>query len=415
LALVYVKRSKNDDPKENSGDGNRIFYISHTNFEYASRADDRSDNYHSIHTGKTTGGKGLNRVRISEQRKEKSMRLFLNKTSITLSLLLLIFVVPVNAQTPQTQLPNLPTAESFLNIKTTPKNPAPNQKVTASLDFHLTDLKKAEISWYLNGKLIEKRIGKTSFEFEMGKVGSISVVSVVIDAFEGEIFQKEIVIRPASVDLVANAETYTPPFYKGRSLYTQKSNVRITAIPEFINSAGQKVSSNNLVYKWQQGNSVLGEQSGVGRSSITIEGQTITRPLNIKVEVSTLDDSVKAEGTILVQRGETEVLVYEKNPLYGLLLADAANSLFISEKEITLEAVPYFFSVPSKNSSDIEYSWTQNGQKIEAGDEQSSIILRQTEENLSGNVNIGVRVMNKDNQLQTGSFGSVITIGRTRF
>src|SRR3990167_8628762 len=238
------------------------------------------------------------------------MRLFLNKTSIIFSLLMLIFAVPLNAQTPQAQLPNLPTAESFLNIKTTPKNPAPNQKVTASLDFHITDLKKAEISWYLNGKLIEKRIGKTSFEFEMGKVGSISVVSVVIDAFEGEIFQKEIVIRPASVDLVANAETYTPPFYKGRSLYTQKSNVRITAIPEFINSAGQKVSSNNLVYKWQQGNSVLGEQSGVGRSSITIAGQTITRPLNIKVEVSTLDDSVKAEGTILVQRGETEVLVY---------------------------------------------------------------------------------------------------------
>src|SRR3989344_3721715 len=230
------------------------------------------------------------------------MRTSSTKKILIIAFFLLTFSFNVNAQTPPPPT-NLPTAESFLSIKINPKNPAPNQKVTASLDFHLTDLKKANIAWYLNGKLIEKRIGKKSFEFEMGKVGSISVVSVVIDAFEGEIFQKELVIRPASVDLVANAETYTPPFYKGRSVYTQKSNVRITAIPEFINSAGQKVGSNNLVYKWQQGNSVLGEQYGVGRSSITIEGQTITRPLNITVEVSTLDDSVKAEGTILVQRG----------------------------------------------------------------------------------------------------------------
>src|SRR3989344_9548757 len=99
------------------------------------------------------------------------MRILLQKKIILIAFLLYSFSLTANAQTSQElPIPNLPTAESFLNIKTTPKNPVPNQKVTASLDFYLTDLKKAEISWYLNGKLKEKKIGKTSFEFEMGKV-----------------------------------------------------------------------------------------------------------------------------------------------------------------------------------------------------------------------------------------------------
>jgi len=331
---------------------------------------------------------------------------------MVIAFLLGSFSFNVRAQTSEgLPIPNLPTAESFLSIKTTPKNPAPNQKVVASIDFHQTDLKKAQIAWYLNGELVEKKIGKTSFEFETGKIGSFSSVAVVIDTFEGEIFQKEIILRPAEVNLIANAQTYTPPFYKGRALYTQKTEVRITAIPEFLNSQGQKVNPQNLMYKWQQGNSVLGEQSGVGRNSISIPGQTITRPLDIRVEVSTLNESIRASGSIVVQKGEPKVLVYEKNPLLGLMLNQRADLLFVKEKEITLEAVPYFFSVPTKNSSAIEYSWTQNSQKIESGDQQSSIILRQTEENLAGNVNIGVRVINKDNQIQNDSFNTEIILG----
>ncbi|MEK7552429.1 MAG: hypothetical protein AAB534_03375 [Patescibacteria group bacterium] len=335
----------------------------------------------------------------------------LNRINFILALLLFIFTIPLHAQTLDLPVSNLPNAESFLSIKTTPTNPGPRQKVTATLIFYQTDTKKANISWYLNAELKEKKIGKTSFEFETGGIGSFSSVAVVIDTFEGEVFQKEIVLRPAEVNLVANAETYTPPFYKGRALYTQKTDVRITAIPEFLNSDGQKIKPQNLMYKWQQGNSVLGEQSGVGRNSITVPGETITRPLDIRVEVSTLDERIKANGSIVVRKGEPKVLIYEKNPLLGLLLNQKADLLFISEKEITLEAVPYFFSVPTKNSSGIEYFWTQNSQKIESGDEQSSIILRQTEENMTGNVNIGVRVTNKDNQLQSDSFNTEIILG----
>ena len=143
------------------------------------------------------------------------MRTSSTKKILTIAFFLLTFSFNVNAQTPPPPT-NLPTAESFLGIKTIPKNPGPNQKVVASLDFYLTDLKKANVAWYLNGKLIEKKIGKTSFEFKTGNLGSLSVVNVVVDTFEGEVFQEEIAVRLAEVNLVANAETYIPPFYKGR-------------------------------------------------------------------------------------------------------------------------------------------------------------------------------------------------------
>ena len=57
--------------------------------------------------------------------------------------------------------------------------------------------------------------------------------------------------------------------------------------------------------------------------------------------------------------------MYKNNPLYGIMYEKALNtSIELTDKELTLTAVPYFFSTKSKNGAFVGFSWAMNGQAI---------------------------------------------------
>lgn len=315
----------------------------------------------------------------------------------------------VDAQIPDPS--SIANPSNFATISISPENPNPNQEVTATIEYYLTDLKKSEISWFLNGSLQKSGVGETKFNFKTGPSGSSSRLSVSINPLEGPQAQAEITIRPADVDIIWNADTYTPPFYKGKALFTNKANLTFVAIPHFVNSSGNKINSQSLVYNWYEGSKIINNQSGVGKNTLKIEGKTISRPLDIRVEIETFDGSIKASNRIEVDLSEPKILVYEKNPLYGLILGMALNSFSLKEQEVTLSAVPYFFNTFTRDSSNMKYNWTQNGEKINLPTQESSIILRQVDSNLSGRISVGITALNTDNQLQNDSTSLEINVG----
>src|SRR3989344_1441328 len=86
-------------------------------------------------------------------------------------------------------------------------------------------------------------------------------------------------VSAQSVDLLWQGETYTPPFFEGRSLWSNQSRVTIVAVPQGLGNASA------LNYRWTKNDTVLGSLSGVGKSLLSLKDTILSKPQTIKVEV----------------------------------------------------------------------------------------------------------------------------------
>ena len=135
----------------------------------------------------------------------------------------------------------------LLEVTVVPERPAPNERVALSVVSYLTDLNRGEIFWYINDELRERGVGKTSFSFTVKEAGSISRVDIVINTAEGARIAKKLTFRPADMDFMWEALTYTPPFYKGKALLSAESPVKIVVMPHFVSGNGKTIPSRSLV------------------------------------------------------------------------------------------------------------------------------------------------------------------------
>ena len=307
----------------------------------------------------------------------------LNKI-IVFSFLLIIFFVPYKVFSFNVE------QDLFINKK--PSFPKAYQQVTLSLESYLTNLDKDDISWYKNGVLERRGVGEKNFSFETGKLGEVDVILVKIGLGHSEYVSKEIKIRPAEVDLIYDADSYTPPFYKGKALNSYQSDVKIVAIPNLINKEGYKIKSENLIYKWRKDWTVLGKSSGVGKDTLFLNSFTRFRDSFIVVDVESLDGSVKAQQALKVKSFEPEIVFYEKDPLFGVLFNKSVeNSFNLKNDEIILKASPFFFSKEDFLNNNLKYKWSLNNKKISTNDD---IIVLRKEEDSKGKSYISLNINN---------------------
>ena len=137
----------------------------------------------------------------------------------------------------------------YLEITTSPKYPKPNELVRITIESYLTDLNKATLAWSVNGDVVTQGIGKKTFSFNNGASGKTTRVSVLIRTNGGEVVVKEFSFSPIGVTILWEADTYTPPFYKGKPLASAQSSIRAVAIPDTGN-AKNILGAGNLVYVW---------------------------------------------------------------------------------------------------------------------------------------------------------------------
>ena len=299
---------------------------------------------------------------------------------------------------------NIPELEEQISINISPVIPIPLKNVNISLEAFGTDLNRASITWKIDGTLAKKGTGEKSLDVIAGRVGEIKKIEITILPTNGQPIVKVINIIPEQVDIVWESQTYVPPFYKGKAMYTAQENVIVVAIPNFI-SAGKAVDPKTLVYTWRKDSEVDGETSGYGRNVFRFKGSILLPTNNIQVEVASVGKE-KAKASIDLSPINPEVILYERNPLYGVLwnLALTGQQAFdVAEKSV--EAFPYFIGASIKNSNNLSYEWSINNQKIGVSSSENSLVLR-NEENESGSTLVGVRVSNKNNFLQEGK-GSV--------
>lgn len=191
-----------------------------------------------------------------------------------------------------------------------------------------------------------------------------------------------------SVDLLWQADTYTPPFYKGRALWSSQSSITLMAIPNGLGNTA------NLNYRWTRNGTVLGGPngaSGVGKNSITYSDSILGRSQTFKVEIVGGDQSILASASVSLTPIQPMLAVYENSPLYGFLFNREAGSAYeLSSSEVTLAAFPFFFSSRHRHDGLVNYEWHTNSGETQ----NSNSVTYRTAEGAAGSSQISIRARN---------------------
>ena len=191
---------------------------------------------------------------------------------------------------------NVPFALSNeLGVEIIPNYPRPNEPVFINLTLYTDDLNSADIGWYKNDKLVLNGKGKVNYSFVAGNVGEETKIEIRIKLLSGTSFSKSFTLNPASIDLVWEANSYVPPFYKGKALHSRQGNLKIVAMPEFVKN-GKRTAPENLVYEWSNGVDVYQSQNGYGKSVLILNGSILGQTDKIEVLVTDPVNNLVAEA-----------------------------------------------------------------------------------------------------------------------
>lgn len=285
-----------------------------------------------------------------------------------------------------------------ISFELSPSTPEPNETATARITSFMTDLNKANISWYVNDALVESGLGLRSIDFTVGNPGSSTSIRVVIQKNEGGTLEKTYSIAPAEVALLYEALTHTPPFYKGKALASHQSLIKFIAVPNFVDSNGNKIPSSQIVFTWDINGTVDGKNSGAGIDTYIYEAPLISRPVKVTLRASAVNGNQEAREIKTFNLISPYVLFYGRNPLYGTVFERAIQGeTELVGKEIQIAAVPYFFSID--NLEKIDINWSLNGAKL-ANEKANIISFRRTNSN-PGIANVGIEINHLDNILQS--------------
>lgn len=295
--------------------------------------------------------------------------------------------------------------EEQISSTVEPSIPAPGESVTITLEAYGTDLNRANITWTHNGKEALKGTGAKVFNFTANTLGKTDIVRYTVLPVNGPAIVKTITLSPSEVDLLWEANTYTPPFYKGKALFTPQADVTFVAIPNMVSGNG-RVSSKQVIYKWKIDSRVEGDKGGFGRDTFQYTGPIILREHVFEVEAyASNNPNMIAKSKTLLEAFDPRVNIYEDHPLYGLLFnRDLLGSFRMDDSEKKIAAYPFFFSTSNKNSN-VTYQWNVNDSTVKVPLVQNTMVFRKTEAS-SGTARVNIRV-NSTKKLLQESFGYV--------
>ncbi|MDB4991944.1 MAG: seg [Parcubacteria group bacterium] len=248
-----------------------------------------------------------------------------------------------------------------INLTIEPSYPRPYQIITVTPDSDLIDLSASTVTFSVNGRVVQTGTGSESASIAVGGPGTVTNI-VVTATNNGQKYTKSISIHPADVALIIEPTSTIHPFYEGASLVGSEGRVRIIAIPDLRNSKGVQIPPQNLVYSWKNGDQILQDSSGIGRSVLTAAAPVRYRNATITLTVSSQDSSVVGQASVYIAPADPLMRIYHNDPLLGPLFDTALpNSITLNGSEDTYRAVPYYFtSIPS-------LTWQMNGTPSQTG------------------------------------------------
>ncbi|MDQ5911883.1 MAG: hypothetical protein QG568_96 [Patescibacteria group bacterium] len=307
--------------------------------------------------------------------------------------------------------PSIPFTSKFPQIKEelvteiTPEIPKPGDTVTITTNLYGDiNLNTTLITWRINGVVELRGIGKKDFTFIMGDSGKLTTVDFEAFPTNAPLITKSFQFAPVDVDILWQANTYTPPFYKGKALFTPESNVTFIALPNII-IGGKRVDPSEVVYNWKVDRTVDGENSGFGKSSYDFTGDIILKPTLVQAEVyAASNPAFKGMNGFQISHIFPQALMYEDSPVYGILFNKALRNQYTAKSdEVELSLIPFFFSTDGKNAG-VTYKWNLNTAALAIPEYQNSAIFRRKDDK-KGSASVTVTIGNPSKILQKATAG----------
>ena len=297
------------------------------------------------------------------------------------------------------QLGALP--QTSISVEMIPENPGPNTLVYVSVVSYSTNINASKITWNVNGKTQKSGMGEKTFSFTTGDMNTTTTLEILVETQDGEMIEKTFMIKPVSVDLIWESDGFVPPFYKGKALFSHQNKITVTALPHILSANGVEIGAKNLIYTWKKNGSVIGNVSGFGRNTYSFVSPLISRPVEIGVDVTTVDSSGSGYALLKLAPTEPTILFYKKDPIFGVEFQRAlSNAVGLStSKELIVVGIPLFFS-PATSGGDLLYKWSINGSPINNSPEQSTQVFRQNK-GTSGTSRISLSIEHTKKILQS--------------
>jgi hypothetical protein len=118
-----------------------------------------------------------------------------------------------------------------------------------------------------------------------------------------------------------------------------------------------RLSASALIYTWKWGDTVLAEQSGIGRSTFVATAPPQYRDAQITCTVRSQDGSLIAEASTVIAPVDAAVRIYRTDPLMGPDFDHALSAGYVmTTAEEAFRGVGYYFAaLPS-------FDWAVSGQ-----------------------------------------------------
>ncbi len=273
-------------------------------------------------------------------------------------------------------IPLIASAQVFsptdLIISADTQNPEPNEEVTVQAEYYLSDTSRATVSWYKNGQLQSQGTGNIAFTFMAGDVGEQTSIRAVLVTQEGTTVSQTRNFTPVALNLVWEAQTNVPPFYKGKALSTNNSPLRVVALPRF-ESGSIKLSPNELFYEWFHNGNQLTEQSGKGKNYVDVINVSGFGESVVSVTVLSPGKSLVTQKSISIPVTQPEIYFYEFDPLNGTNYRNAlGENITVTQSQINIKGEPYFAN--KERLSESRYTWTANNQPLATDSETPDVV-----------------------------------------
>ena len=297
------------------------------------------------------------------------------------------------------QMPTL--SSTGLDLTASSNNPIPGQTVTITANSYNADVDTSQITWVVNGKLSQSGIGLKELKVKAPALGKKLSIDVSAVTTSGRKMISNIVVGSGSVDLIIETDGYVPPLFLGKIAPVYQNKVTVIAMPHIADSSGNEYNPNELVYQWKKNDSVIADQSGYGKQSVSIKGTVLPRPYTLTVSVSSKDAEGQAAGSVDIDYQSPFAKFYVDDSLYGILFNRTIRSgLSIgTSRETGVHVTPFGFNGPSNDINNLTYTWSINSTEHPELSTNDSITLRAPDSS-DGSSNVAIDIHNSKEILQ---------------
>jgi hypothetical protein len=240
-----------------------------------------------------------------------------------------------------------------------PQNPKEGEEVKLTLESDKYNLGNAKITWIVDGSERDNGVGRRTFTLLVtnDKPAQVVVVRVEEEGLNDGSAQT-IVELSSDFILYEGADSYTPPFYKGRALPAKEGRVRVVnlSFKDGVITGFKNADSAN--YTWKINGQDKNEYSGQNRILNTINTTVTDSSLNLQIMKLENGGTKISSSNISLKTPEVVLKRLDDKKLTKRNLKDTETG-----KELRVLVEPYFFSTESKESSNLKYIWKINNRE----------------------------------------------------